>query len=584
MKTILVSLVTLAALLSLHAHQSASEKFEITLDANVPMTTRDGVTLRADIYRPQVDGKFPVLLQRAPYDKRIYVKEALLAAQRGYVYIVQDSRGRFASDGEWYPFRDEGRDTYDAVEWAAALPYSNGKVAMTGISYVAVPQLLGAMTAPPHLVAIYPGITASDYHEHWVYHGGTLSQSFSQGWSQYFTQSEVMRRATKLQSPPLTGAAPAAEWAPLESFSTTNLAPWFRDWIAHPSFDDYWRQWSAEKNYEKIKVPALHWGAWYDLFMPGAIRNYRGLKTRGGSDAARNGQRMVISTGGHAGVGRKIGAIDFGAASDFDFISYGLRWFDWVLKGIDDGISKEKQVRLFIMGKNIWRDEDDWPLARAQATRYHLRSGGKANTLLGDGILSPTAPADDPADTYVYDPANPTPSYGGHLSSPAGVGAGPQDQRAIEGRDDILVYTTAPFAQDTEITGPIALELYVSSSAVDTDFTGKLVDVWPDGTAMNLCEGILRARYRDSAEKPELMNPGQIYQLTLDLGATANVFLVGHRRRLEVASANFPRFSRNPNTGAQPETTRVGIKATNTVYHDAKHPSALILPVIPAEK
>jgi len=548
------------------------------------MQTRDGITLRADIYRPKADGKFPVLLQRTPYDKRLYVAEAILSAQRGYVYVVQDCRGRFASDGEWYPFRDEGRDTYDAVEWAATLPYANGKVAMTGISYVAVPELLGAMTAPPHLVAIYPGITASDYHEHWVYHGGALSQMFTQGWSQYFTQAEVMRRATEAANPPFLGTAPAAEWAPLESFSTTNLAPWFRDWIAHPSFDDYWRQWSVEKNYERIKVPALHWGAWYDLFMPGAIRNYTGLKTRGGNEAARKGQRLVISTGGHAGVGRKVGAIDFGQESDFDFVGYGLRWFDWVLKGIDDGISKEKPVRLFIMGKNVWRNEDAWPLARAQLTRYYLHSGGKANTLRGDGALSTSAPGEEPADSYVYDPANPTPTYGGCHPYPPGVGPGPQDQRAIEGRDDILIYTTTPFGRDTEITGPITLELYVSSSAVDTDFTGKLVDVWPDGFAQNLCEGILRARYRDSLEKPELMNPGQVYRLTLDLGATANVFLAGHRLRLEVASANFPRFSRNPNTGEQPATASAGVKATNSVYHDHTRPSALLLPVIPSEK
>ncbi len=584
MKTARVALLALATTASLSAGQSAPERFEVMFEANVAMTTRDGVTLRADIYRPKADGKFPVLLQRAPYDKHIYIHEAIAGAQRGYIYIVQDSRGRFASDGDWQPFRDEGRDTYDAVEWAAALPYSNGKVAMTGISYVAVPELLGAMTAPPHLVAIYPGITASDYHEHWVYQGGALSQMFAQTWSQYFTQGEVMRRATKAPNPPFTGAEPAANWASLESFSATNLAPWFRDWIAHPSFDDYWRQWSAEKNYEKIKVPALHWGAWYDLFMPGAIRNYTGLKTSGGSEAARQGQRLVISTGGHAGMGRKIGAIDFGQESDFDFIGYGLRWFDWVLKGVDDGISKEKPVRLFIMGKNIWREEDDWPLARARLTRYYLHSEGRANTLNGNGTLSTVAPADEPADTYVYDPANPTPTYGGVLSSPAGVGAGPQDQRAIEGRDDILVYTSAPFEQDTEITGPITLELHVSSTAVDTDFTGKLVDVWPDGFAPTLCEGILRMRYRESMESPQLINPGQDYRVIVDLGATANVFLKGHRLRLEVASANFPRFSRNANAGEQPETARYTIKATNTVYHSRNHPSALLLPVIPSEK
>ena len=553
---------------------------EIVFEYNVEMKTRDGVTLRADIYRPKADGKFPVLLNRNPYDKYIYIGDAMASAARGYVFIVQDARGRFASDGEWYPFKDEAQDTYDTVEWAAGLPYSNGKVGMVGISYVGVPELLGATAAPPHLVAIFPGITASDYHENWVYQGGALSQSFAQGWSRFFTNQELSRRASKAPgpSPAELLRLPPARLPAAESFSATDLAPYYQDWIAHPAFDDYWKQWSIEQHYNQIEVPALHVGAWYDFFMPGALRNYTGIKTRGGSEAARKGQRLLMLPGGHAGFGRKIGAVYFGAGSVFtyeDLRAYGLRWFDWVLKGIDNGVASEKPVRLFIMGRNVWRDEDDWPLARAVSTRFCLHSGGAANSLTGDGTLSRTVAAGaEPIDTYVYNPLEPTPTWGG-------VTGGPQDQRAVEGRPDILVYTTAAFEQDTEVTGLITLELYVSSSAVDTDFTGKLVDVWSDGFAQDLTEGMLRARYRNSMEKSELMNPGQVYRLTVELGATANVFLAGHKLRLEVASASYPRFDRNPNTGAEPETATTFTKATNVIYHDRDHPSALVLPVVP---
>jgi hypothetical protein len=550
------------------------------------MKTRDGVTLRADIYRPKADGKFPVLLNRNPYDKYIYIGDAMASAAQGYVFIVQDARGRFASDGEWYPFKYEAQDTYDTVEWAAGLPYSNGKVGMVGISYVGVPEMLGATAAPPHLVAIFPGITASDLHENWVYQGGALCQAFAQGWSRYFSSQELSRRATKAPGPsPAELLQLAAARNPgTDSFSAIDLCPYYHDWIAHPAFDDYWKQCSAEQHYDQIKVPALHVGAWYDLFMPGALRNYTGIKTQGGSGAARKGQRLLVIPGGHAGFGRKIGEVDFGENAVFpyeDLRAYGLRWFDWVLKGIDNGVAAEKPVRLFIMGTNVWRDEDDWPLARAVSTRFYLRSVGRANSLTGDGDLRPAAAEGaESADTFVYDPASPTPTYGGVIGGPDGVGPGPQDQRAIEGRPDILVYTTPAFAKDTEVTGPISLELYVSSSAVDTDFTGKLVDVWPNGFAQNLTEGILRARYRNSMEKPEMMTPGQIYRLTIDLGATANVFLAGHKLRLEVASADFPRYSRNPNTGAEPETATTFRNATNVIYHDRDHPSALVLPLI----
>ena len=375
---------------------------------------------------------------------------------------------------------------------------------------------------------------------------------------------------------------PPVDYPLLELGTPAGLADYYYDWISHPSYDDYWKQWSIEEHFAQIHVPALHVAAWYDLFQDGSIRNYMGIKSKGGTEAARKGQRLVIIVGGHAGAGQKIGDVDFGKDSVLDTWALGLRWYDYVLKGVDNGMAGQKPVRVFVMGKDVWRDEEDWPLVRAKPTRYYLHSGGKANSLTGDGTLSTTPSAGDPVDQYVYDPADPMPTQGGPvLGDPVHVPPGPLDQRAVESRSEVLVYTSPAFQRDTEVTGPISLELYVSSSAVDTDFTGKLVDVWPNGFAQNLTDGILRARYRNSMEKAELMNPDEVYKLTLDLWSTSNVFLAGHKLRLEVASSNFPRFDRNLNTGGNPETTATQIKATNVVYHDRDHASALVLPIVP---
>jgi putative CocE/NonD family hydrolase len=546
------------------------------------MKTRDGVILRADVYRPKAEGKFPVLINCTPYDKRhpLYIPDGIASAQRGYVYITEDARGRFDSQGEWYPFKYEGQDGYDTVEWAATLPYSNGKVAMTGISYVAVPQLLTAIAAPPHLVAIYPGITGSNYHANWIYQGGAFSQLFSREWAAQFAIADLAKRL-KAAVTPLDSRQSPNEYPLVKVGSTKDLGPYYYDWVAHPRYDAYWKQWSIEEYYEQIKVPALHIGAWYDLFMPGPLRNYQGIKEHGGSLEARNGQRLVIFPGGHAGwSSSKVGEVDFGNGAIFDFTEYGLSWFDWVIKGIDNGMGREKPVKLFVMGRNIWREEDDWPLARAKNTRYYLHSRGHANTLRGDGWLDGNGPATESRDEYVYDPDDPVPTHGGATGGGPGI-AGPRDQRAVEGRPDVLVYTTPPFDRDTEVTGPVSLEIFVSSSAVDTDFTTKLVDVWPSGFAQNLCDGILRARYRNSMEKAELMKPGQIYKLIIDLSATSNVFLTGHKLRLQLTSSDFPRFDRNLNTAADPESAASSVKATNVIYHDLDHPSALVVPVIP---
>jgi len=575
----------------------ATNQYAVTYDRNVAVSMRDGVTLRADIYRPDAEGQFPVLLQRTPYDKNGGVNFGLKAAAQGYVAIIQDTRGRYASEGEWYPFKNEPNDGYDTVEWAAALPYSTGKVGMFGGSYVGATQMLAAIAHPPHLAGICPVATASNYHDNWTYQGGAFEQWFNESWTSHALAPDTFNRAVTKSLNVLNGAQglPLSEY-PLfdfqqltgQSTSTSSLAPYFLDWLDHPNYDDYWKRVSIEAHFSDITVPALHVGAWYDIFLAGSLRNYMGIKEHGGSEEARRGQRLWVIVGGHAGDGPKIGALVFGEASKFDYDETTLHWYDYLFKGVQNEFASGKPVRLFVMGTNEWRDEDEWPLPRAKSTRYFLHSTGNATGLspngsgqAGKGSLSIVAPAVEKPDYYVYDPNDPVQTVGGPLCCRAlRTGIGPQDQRPAEARSDVLVYTTPAFAKNTEVTGPVSLDLYVSSSAVDTDFTGMLVDVWPNGFAQNLTSGILRLRYRNSQEKPELVNPRETYHITLDLWATSNIFLAGHKLRLEISSSNFPRFDRNLNTGEeQAHATRM-IKATNVIYHDKAHPSALVLPIV----
>ena len=570
----------------------AAEHYAVRVERDVSAKMRDGVTLRADIYRPDADGKFPVLLQRTPYNKSGgSMNFAYLAATRGYVVVIQDVRGRYTSEGDWYPFIHEAEDGYDTVEWAAALPYSDGRVGMFGGSYVGATQMLAATAHPPHLTGICPGVTASNYHENWTYQGGAFEQWFDESWTSRLAQDTLNRSVQKA-----TNARIGEDVLPLTTYplfnlpapgvataSTPTLAPYFLDWLAHPAYDAYWKRLNLEDHYPDIRVPALHIAAWYDIFLGGSLRNYAGLKARAATEEARQGQRLLVVIGGHAGGGRKIGDLDFGPeAAKYDEYDVTLRWYDFLFKGMQNEIATGKPITIFVMGPNQWRPEDDWPLARAKTTRYFLHSQGAANSSRGNGSLSTSAAASEPADKFTYDPGKPVPTIGGALGGdPVHLAPGPKDQRAVEERDDVLIYSTPPLEHDLEVTGPVRLEFFASSSAVDTDFTAKLVDVYSDGSAINIAEGILRAKYRDSQETSTLLTPGKVYSLAIDLWATSNVFRAGHRIRLEVSSSNFPRFDRNLNTGESAATSAKWASATNTILHDAAHPSALLLPVVP---
>ncbi|MGH9606989.1 MAG: CocE/NonD family hydrolase [Terracidiphilus sp.] len=605
LKNLLLLLVAGAAFLAAPLARSQNPA-GVTVEHNVPMKTRDGVTLYADIYMPPGKGPFPVLLTRTPYNKQS--PDTILfgntAAAAGFIVVAQDVRGRYTSEGEWYPFRHEIADGYDTVEWAARLPHADGRVGMFGASYVGATQLLAATGRPPHLAAICPVVTASNYFENWTYQGGAFEQWFDESWTSDLAQ-DTMNRAIRAD----TDARIGSGVLPLSHFPVFNvpanfsgaslaraLAPYFLDWLTHPTYDSYWKQWSIEDRYADIDVPTLTVAAWYDLFLGGSLRNYLGLKAHAATETARNDQRLVIAVGGHSGWSAKVGDVDFGPTADFDDSAIALDWYEYLFKGAHNEFASPDPVRVFTMGIDKWQWEKSWPPEDARETRYYLQSGGKANTAVGDGTLSAQAASAnppsakhssmEPPDRFVYDPANPVPTTGGPLCcDPAHLEPGARDQRAVEARRDVLVYSTPPLAEDVEVTGPVTLDLYASSSAIDTDFTGKLVDVSPDGFARNVTEGILRVTFRNSLRNsmsaPTPIVPGKIYRYTVDLWATSNVFLKGHRIRLEVSSSNFPRFARNLNTGKNAASSAKYVKATNTVYHDAAHPSALILDAIP---
>lgn len=568
----------------------APARYDVIFEHNVAAKMRDGVTLRADIYRPRAEGKFPVLLVRTPYDKTDEHDFGMKGAARGYVVVAQDTRGRYASEGEWYTFKNEANDGYDTVEWAAALPYSEGKVGMFGGSYVGATQFWAAIARPPHLAGIAPDVTASNYHDGWTYQGGAFEQWFNQSWASGLTEDTLRRASSRMTTPfEWRSVLPLSDFPLRAAPDMKTLAPYYADWLAHPSYDEYWKALSIEENYGQIQVPVFSLGAWYDIFLGGSLRNYELLKSKAGSEAARKGQRLLVYLGGHAGGwdARKIGDVDFGEKAPVDGDALMLDWYDTLLKGAHNAFSDSKPVRIFVMGRNEWRDEDDWPLARAKTTKYFLHSDGNANSSAGDGVLNTAAPvanltAAQAKDTFEYDPANPVPTIGGPLCCRSDLlKPGPMDQTAAERRKDVLMYSTAALAKDLEVTGAVTAELWVSSSAVDTDITAKLVDVAPNGFAQNLTEGILRLRYRESQEKAELLKPGAVYKVKVDLWATSNVFLAGHKIRLEISSSNFPRFDRNLNTGEEQARATRMVKASNTVLHDKDHASALILPIVP---
>lgn len=564
----------------------APESYRVAVQSGVRVKMRDGVSLAADVYRPQAEGKFPVLLVRTPYNRRDPVTGISLAAH-GYVVVQQDTRGRFDSEGEFYPFKYEMNDGYDTVEWAAALPYSDGRVGMYGGSYVGATQMLAAASSPPHLVGIFPYVTAQEYYEGWTYEGGALMQWFASSWTSGLVNDTLRRKAAAMTSAkPMVNQLPVEKYQLLTMPTANELAPYFRDWVEHETKDEYWKQTKISDFYGKMNVKALHSGGWHDIFSGGSIRNYIEMRKQAPTQAARDGQRLLMGPWAHAATSPegKIGDVTFGKQAVLEMNATILKWYDYVMKGKANEFSSGAPVKIFVMGDNVWRDEQEFPLARTRYTKYYLHSVKGANSASGDGTLSTSMPKQERPDTFEYDPANPVPTIGGRLCCGAELPPGPADQRANESRSDVLVFSTPPLAQDVEVTGFITAELYAATSAADTDFTAMLVDVDPSGYARYLADGIIRARFRNSTERAEPVEPGKPVKYTIDLWATSNVFKAGHQIRVYISSSNFPRFNRNLNTGEKTFGGTRMVKATQTIFHDAEHPSAIVLPVIPKDR
>ncbi|HYL38127.1 MAG TPA: CocE/NonD family hydrolase, partial [Bryobacteraceae bacterium] len=453
-------------------------------------------------------------------------------------------------------------------------------------SYLGHVQWRAAMGRPPHLVTIFPAVASTSLYHNWITLNGAWRLSFNFGWGPVRQESRIMQNT----GPHVMEGGP-------ESISFKNVlwhlplidmqellgrhAQFYRDWIHHPDYDEYWKQINAEEVFDEIPVPVHTLGGWFDIFEQGTLDGFVGMSHHGGSVAARQKSHMIIGPWGH-GPSQKIGEMDFGHEANINMHAVELRWFDYWLKGVDSGIENEPPVTLYVVGKNVWRYENEYPLARTRYTDLYFSSSGHANSDRGDGGLSWDKPAaDSKPDKYRYDPNDPVPSVGGNNCCGTPTLAGPRDQRPIEGRNDLLVYTTDFLDRDIEVTGPVKVVLYASSDCPDTDFVAKLVDVYPDGRTMAVAEGVMRARYRDGLSTPKPLEAGKVYAFNIDLVGTSNAFLRGHRIRVDIASSHFPQFNRNPNTGdpfGLDAKTRV---AHQTIYHTSTEPSHIVLPVIP---
>jgi putative CocE/NonD family hydrolase len=616
---VLALLAALAALAALAPGAALAQGTDVTCSIEyAPM--RDGVRLATEVYRPADAGRYAVVLTRSPYNRGVSPKGSncdnasmRYFAAHGYVALNQDVRGRYRSEGFFHPMVQEARDGYDAVEWAAAQPWSTGKVGMVGGSYVGLTQWQAAIRTPPHLAAIVPVVTASDYHDNWTYVNGVFDLWFGLSWNQGSLATENFRRSLLASGLPREEVERrVAEWytqthqdlltdwvwqLPLRSFTGLrgDKAPWYYQWLRHPYYDRYWARLDLERRYQKVKVPALNVGGWYDIFQVGTVRNFEGMKTRGGSAEARNGTKLVMRASAHAPAPgtppTTVGEVDFGPNNAFNTDEASVRFFDHYLKGIDNGVEKDPAVRLLVMvppdkgtsGSSFWVTGDTFPLAGTQTRHYALGSGGHGNTSSGDGVLAEGSPGSAASDSFVYDPLDPVPTLGGNMCCAGDLlPPGAFDQSKIEQRDDVLVYTSAPLDRNMAVIGHTKVRLWAATSARDTDFTAKLVDVHPDGYAQNLLDRVVRASLRTgSKRRPTPVRPGRAYEYSLDLGVTATLFKPGHRIRLEISSSNFPHYARNLNNGRPDGSERSARRAEQTVLHDAQHPSRLELPVVP---
>jgi putative CocE/NonD family hydrolase len=570
-------------------HAFSPQPTEILLEHDVPVPMPDGAVLATDVYRPAGAGRFPVIVIRTAYHKEWMVWLLAFAAdptalvRDGYVVVVQDARGTGASSGVFRPFVDDGADGAATIAWAADQPWSSGAVGMIGLSYGGGAQLVAAQHGAPALRAIVPFVAG--YFPELYYQGGAFKLDHHLPWTVMMGLEDLARREA-------AGEDVAAARRRIQEFSADvgaayrrlplsdlgGMSSWidanYGEWLRHPpgrmtaAADRSADGWTFE-------TPGLHITGWHDAFLSNALRSYASLRAAAPTEEIRSNHRLVVAPWGHGPGYQAAGEVWMGPAAEFDVAAAYREWLGAWLKG--DPLPEWAPVRLFVQGINRWRDEEDWPLERAAPTRWHLREGGG---------LSVEAPVDEAPDVFRYDPAEPVPTVSGGalVGGVDGLAVGAlRDRRRVHDRPDVLVYVSDLLDEDLEVTGPVTATLHVASSAVDTDVTVALIDVFPDGRRIGLTDGILRLRYRDPSAEPSLIEPGRVYEVEVDLIATSNVFLAGHRIAVEVSSSNFPRFDRHPNSGGViAEATEADfVVATQTVYHDAARPSCVTLPVIP---
>ena len=586
-------------------------KYKVRVERSEMVPMRDGVKLSTDLFFPEgVKGKLPVVLIRTPYNKKGFRREesaAFFFAKQGYIVAVQDTRGRFESEGDFTISTPDVEDGYDSTQWAATQSWSTGKVGTYGCSYLGDVQVMQAKARNPHLAVMIPQAAFSclPHRGFGVLNGGAIElvngvewfrstgtkmflrpppgapDDFYSRMGEYFNPAPT--NLPKIDSHELWRSLPLIDMLKKVGGPPTD----YEQVVSHPPGDSWWRDLGYLVDTDRFDVPALHVSSWYDYGPADSFYQFNLMRRNAVSARGRDNQFIIVSPTTHCGSEKAtnetvVGKLNLGDAR-LDYWNIYLRWFDYWLKGNQNGITEMPKVQIYVMGRNEWRGENEWPLARTQFTKFYLHSDGRANSRLGDGTLNTTEPGEEPTDQFVYDPANPVPSVGGPLccTTTPDAPAGAFDQSDVEMRHDVLVYTGPPLEEGIEITGPIELVLYASSSARDTDFTGKLVDVHPDGKAYNIQEGILRARYREGWGKKVWMKEKQVHQVRFTLQATSNYFKRGHRIRLEVSSSNFPRFDRNLNTGGNNYDETEWVRAENTIHHSRRYASHILLPVIP---
>lgn len=547
----------------------------IKIQRGIKVKMRDGTGLATNIFLPDENGTWPVVLVRTAYNRNFVSPCDFIA--RKIAFVVQDCRGRYASDGSFYPFVNEETDGYDTLEWIARQPWCNGKIGMFGASYLAATQFYAVISGSKKLSALCPQFMSGDCWKQAYYFNGAFSLGLTWSWLCF----ETNNRTSEAQIMPVYDVGRILKSLPiieLDEKSGAGAVKSYRDFVSHSTYSNFWEKFSLSGHFEKFQMPVLLIGGWYDYYPSEMFGIFQQLKKHGKTKEIAESHRIIVGPWTHGiNTSTILGEIDFGqeALKENDAT---IRWLDCILHGKEPSEFQKAPIRIFVMGRNIWRDEYQWPPSRIKYEKWYIHTRG---------YLDRKPPFDEKPDEFDYDPENPVPVIGGnHSIGPYNPGLyeiakpGPYDQKMLESRRDVLVYTSDFLENEIEITGPVSFVLFASSSAVDTDFIVKLADVYPDGKSINISEGIIRARFRNNVwEAPVLMEPGKVYEFQIEMTPTAYLFKNGHRIRVYITSSNFPLWDRNLNTGNDPATDTYFRIAHQTIFHDSRRPGHLILPV-----